>query len=558
MTLTGAGGTGKTRLALQAAQELADDFEDGVWFVPLAALTDPALVEATIAEAVGARGDLNVFLRGKRLLVLLDNLEQLMPAVAQTVGMLETSVLATSREWLNLTGEQEYPVPTLQLDDAVALFTERARRVEPRFEPDVHVPEIARRLDGLPLALELAAARVKALTPGQIVERLGQRLQLLTGGARDTEERQQTLRATIEWSYRLLDQPEQILFARLAVFVGGFTLAAAEYVADAELDRLQSLVAKNLVGYSEGRFQMLETIRELALEKLELSEEAEQATAPSRRVPARIADGRRRLVRPAALPTRPSRTTSAPRSTGRSTGSTPTLRLGWLSRNVRISHPELARWYDAAPALGDRAEPRLHGQALLEAASIHWRLGNYDRVDTLARQGLDLFRALGDDVGQSSALQRMAFAALARGEHDRARALLEQSLELAEAAGSSSERCVALHNLGELERGAGNLDRSAALLEEALQLALDAGSTAHAAAIEHGLGDTALAAGETAAAERHYLCALSRVGQPILDGVLSRRARERGGEAWRVRTRGSPLGSLGVFPARIRPHVASA
>jgi predicted ATPase len=185
-------------------------------------------------------------------------------------------VLATSRERLNVSGEHEYPVPTLPLEDAVALFTQRARQLQPRFEPDDNVAELARRLDGLPLALELAAARVKALTPEQIVERLGQSLDVLTGGVRDAPERQQTLRATIEWSYQLLDEQEQDLFARLAVFVGGCTLAAAERVVNAELDVLQSLVDKNLLRYSEARFWMLETIRQLALEKLELREDAEQ------------------------------------------------------------------------------------------------------------------------------------------------------------------------------------------------------------------------------------------------------------------------------------------
>jgi predicted ATPase len=152
VTLTGAGGSGKTTLALKAASRLVDEFPDGVWFVSLASLRDPELLEPTIAQAVGAPGELRGFLRGKQLLLLLDNFEQLLPGAAPTVTALEAKVLATSRERLNVTGEQEYPVPTLPLDDAVALFTQRARQLNPTFESDVHVTEIARRLDGLPLA----------------------------------------------------------------------------------------------------------------------------------------------------------------------------------------------------------------------------------------------------------------------------------------------------------------------------------------------------------------------------------------------------------------------
>lgn len=215
VTLTGAGGSGKTRLALHAAAQLVDDFPHGVWFVSLASLTDPELVETTIAQALGARGELTDFLRNKQLLVVLDNLEQLLPGVAAIVARLDVKVLTTSRERLNVTAEHEYPVPTLPLDDAVALFTQRARQVKPRFAPDEHVTEIARRLDGLPLALELTAARVKVLTPEQVVERLGESLDLVSGGGQDRPQRQRTLRATLEWSYGLLSNDEQQLFARL-------------------------------------------------------------------------------------------------------------------------------------------------------------------------------------------------------------------------------------------------------------------------------------------------------------------------------------------------------
>src|SRR5262249_44560692 len=220
VTLTGPGGSGKTRLALQVAAESVERYGDGVWFVSVAAVRDPHLIEPTIAQVVGGPDDLHEFLTGKRTLLVLDNLEQLLPDAAAVVARIDTRVLATSRSRLNIAAEQEYAVPTLPLDDAAALFTQRARQLEPHFEPDAAVRQIAERLDGLPLALELAAARVKVLTPAQILERLGRSLDLLTSGSHDAPERQRTLRGTVEWSYRLLTAGEQVLFVRLAVFTG--------------------------------------------------------------------------------------------------------------------------------------------------------------------------------------------------------------------------------------------------------------------------------------------------------------------------------------------------
>jgi predicted ATPase len=279
VTLTGTGGSGKTRLALQAAAELVDEFADGVWFVSLASLTDATLLKPTIAQVVGARGDLHEFLKPKCSLLLLDNLEQLLPNVAanvaESLSAPNVKLLATSRERLGLAAEQEYPVQTLPLEQAIALFTQRARQLKPSFEPDEHVTEIAGRLDGLPLALELAAARVKVLTPEQIAQRLSHSLNLLTGGTRDAPERQRTLRATIEWSHDLLDEHERRLFARVAIFAGSFDFEAAEAVAEAELDTLASLVEKSLVRQTEdGRFFILATIREFAQEQLASSTDA--------------------------------------------------------------------------------------------------------------------------------------------------------------------------------------------------------------------------------------------------------------------------------------------
>jgi predicted ATPase len=272
LTLTGPGGTGKTRLALQAAAEASDDYPDGVFWVPLAPLGDPRLVLEQAAIAVGAKDGFSDYVADKRLLLLLDNFEHLIAAADDLVALHgacpNLRVLVTSRELLRLPGEQAYPVPPLEPADATELFVARARATKPDFEPDDVVPELCIRLDQLPLALELAAARVRVLSPAQLLERLSDRLDLLKAG-RGVDPRQQTLRATIEWSYELLDEDEQRLFARLAVFRGGCTLDAAEAVCDADLDTLESLVDKSLVRVrEEGRFWMLETIREFAAELL--------------------------------------------------------------------------------------------------------------------------------------------------------------------------------------------------------------------------------------------------------------------------------------------------
>jgi predicted ATPase/class 3 adenylate cyclase len=324
VTLTGAGGTGKTRLSLQVGAEALDDFPDGVWFVELASLTDHNFVVSTIAKALGvseAAGKplvdtLIEYLRDKELLLVLDNFEHLLDASRLVALILKTAprvkVLATSRVRLNIYGEHEYGVPPLSLPtegvwrstllarpvsletltqyEAVRLFIERAQAARADFQMTIDnapaVAEICVRLDGLPLAIELAAARVKVLPPQALLSRLEHRLKLLTGGTVDLPVRQQTLRDTLEWSYDLLNDEERKLFRRLAVFVGGRTLEAIEAVCNAEddlgidlLDGVQSLIDKSLLRQEEGvggepRFVMLETIHEYARDKLEESGEA--------------------------------------------------------------------------------------------------------------------------------------------------------------------------------------------------------------------------------------------------------------------------------------------
>src|SRR5215210_3959998 len=277
VTLTGPGGSGKTRLALEVAAEVVERFDGGVFWVPLAAVTDPELVEATIAQAMGAHTGLAQHVGSNAMLLLLDNLEQVLAAAPGLSELLEQCanlrLLVTSRALLRVAGERDYPVDPLPEDDAVALFRERAASAE----PIEAVQEICRRLDGLPLAVELAAVRTRLLSPSELLERLEHALPILTGGRRDAPERQRTLRATIEWSYDLLADEEQQLFRRLAVFSGSFTIEAAEAVCDAELETLEALLEQSLVRrWASGRLGMLETISEYAREQLEASDEAER------------------------------------------------------------------------------------------------------------------------------------------------------------------------------------------------------------------------------------------------------------------------------------------
>jgi predicted ATPase/class 3 adenylate cyclase len=294
LTLTGTGGTGKTRLALQLAADVVDEFPDGVFFVSLAPVHDWELVPPTIARTLGLREQpgetvletLDGYLGDKELLLVLDNFEQVLAAAPAVAGLYSTAsrlkLLVTSRTPLRLSGERTYPVPPLELAESVRLFAERAHAAALEFdlteENEDAVAEICRRLDGLPLAIELAATRIRSLPPPALLRRLDQRLKLLTGGAQDLDERQRTLRATIEWSYDLLPEAERELFARIGVFVGGSRLDAAEALCgDIELDvldGLQSLVEKSLLRQrpdadGEPRFWMLETIREFALALLD-------------------------------------------------------------------------------------------------------------------------------------------------------------------------------------------------------------------------------------------------------------------------------------------------
>jgi predicted ATPase len=272
VTLTGPGGAGKTRLALEAAAAVVPSFAAGVFWVDLAPLRDPGLVVETVSQVLGARNGLAEHIGEREMLLLLDNLEHVIQAAPELSALVNAcsnlKLLVTSRELLRVEGEVEYAVPPLALPEAVSLFCERAQA-----EPSEDIVELCTRLDALPLAVELAAARAKALSPAQILDRLASRLDL-SRGRRDVDPRQQTLRATIEWSYDLLSESEQQLFRRLSVFAGGSSLEAAEDVAGADVDTLLSLVEKSLLRFTNERYRMLETIREYAAERLESEETA--------------------------------------------------------------------------------------------------------------------------------------------------------------------------------------------------------------------------------------------------------------------------------------------
>ena len=520
VTLTGPGGSGKTRLALQAAAESLEQYGDGVWFVSLAAVRDPHLIEPTIARVVGGPDDLHEFLTGKRTLLVLDNLEQLLPDAAGVVAGIDARILATSRSRLNIAAEQEFPVPTLPLDDAAALFTQRARQLEPRFEPDAAVRQIAQRLDGLPLAVELAAARVKVLRPAQILERLGRSIDLLTSGAHDAPERQRTLRGTVEWSYRLLTGDEQRLFVRLAVFPGSFELEAVEAVCSAELDVLQSLVDKSLLGHGEdGRFFMLGTIRALALEKLH---DLPDASSLRRRHDdhflgiAEELDARERLsgLRDLSTESLDSFERELPSfraalagllDDGRREG---VLRLGaalwrfWLNR---AQYRDAAYWLEKAPVDDPTLAFDVRAAALVAAGGIaYYTHDDVDAAERFWREALELRRVQDDPHELGAALSWLSSVAWRRGDFDGAIAYHEQAIPLFEQAGAEALLLTELHWLGDAYRDRGDYDDGERVLEETVTRARALGFHQQLTSTLHSLGDLSLDRSDPETALHHF------------------------------------------------------
>src|SRR5712691_7122498 len=561
VTLTGPGGTGKTRLAIQAASELRDVFVEGVFFVSLAPINDPMLVMPTIAQALGIRdrvgqplsARLAEVLQQKQVLLLLDNFEQVIGAASQVADLLtscpQLKLLITSREVLHVRAEHEFAVPPLALPDpahlpelaalarapSVALFLQRAQAVKPEFQLTTTnaraVAEICVRLDGLPLAIELAAARMKLLSPQVLLTRLGRRLAILTGGGRDVPARQQTLRNTIEWSYQLLNAWEQRLFRWLSVFVGGCTLEAAEAVctgsddrAGQVLDGLASLVDKSLLqrmeqtgeGSEEPRLLMLETIREYGLEALTAEGEREVARQAHANYFLQLAEEAESGLKGPLLVAwleRLEREHDNLRAAlhwalegGRAEMA---LRLGialerfWVVRGHRTEGLAFLEWAlagggermssvtqwreggayversrhsdtqgerhsDAGGGAGVATDVR--AKALLAAARLAFIQSHYDQGEVLVQESLALFRELGDRRGIALSLDRLGMAAWRRGDFTAARVLMEEDLALFTEVGDQDRVAWSLFTLALLNNKQGKYTRACILFEESLTL----------------------------------------------------------------------------------------
>jgi predicted ATPase/DNA-binding SARP family transcriptional activator len=523
LTLTGAGGSGKTRLALEVAHAVGEEFADGAFLVRLGRISDPALVVPTIARtlAVGERvGEpiletLTEYLHDKEVLLLLDNFEHLLGAAPAVSDLLEASarikVLATSRSPLRLVPEHEYPVPPLSVPDltrssdpgaladseAVRLFVQRSVAVKPDFELNSGnaraVGEICIRLDGLPLAMELAAARCRFLSPQSIVERLEHRLALLTGGPRDLPSHQQTLRDTIAWSYDLLTDEEQYLFAHLGVFAGGCTVAALEAVSGGSpgevLDGLSSLVDKSLLhergGESEPRFAMLYTIQEFACDELDQTGLAEAARgrhfewflAFVERAEPELR-GARQATWLAQLERENDNLRAALRWARESGNNERVLRLaGALARfwAVRGYLTEGRAYLEVALTSDERRSPDVRAKALHGAFILAQRQRDVERARAYAEESLALCTDLGDRSGTARSLTYLGLVAAAEGKLDAANARLRESAALAREIGDVWTLAASISNQGDLALTSGDYTGARELSFEGLALQRELG-----------------------------------------------------------------------------------
>ena len=557
LTFTGPGGVGKTRLALRVAQDLIDDFPDGVYFVSLAPIGDPELVVPTMAQTLGIReaGGRPLFerlkdhLSAKRLLLLVDNFEQVAEAAQAVAELLaacpDLEVLATSRERLRLSGEHEYAVPPLGLPDpdrlpsadalsrceAVALFVERARATKPDFRLDgsnaAAVAEICLRLDGLPLAIKLAAARVKLLPPRAMLERLHRPLEVLTGGARDAPGRHKTLRGTLEWSHELLSEPEQRLFRRLGIFAGGCSLEAAEAVCGSPggpqgevLEGLEALIDKSLLRGEEGaggepRFSMLETIREYAAERLAAS--GEEGTLRARHAAFFAALGARAEIAfhgPEEVTWR--RRLEADRDNLRAAMAwgeehDPELMLRLASAMWRFWWVHLTEgraWLERAVEAGDDAPAPLRVKALCTASIVASMQGEVGRGDALGREAVVLAERSGDHAGRVWGLQMLSFAGRCRGDHEVALAHAEAAVKEARALEDGILppflMAFGFNRLGHEAYEMGDWSRAEAVLQEALEHWRRLGNPWGIGVVLGKLADVAQARGDNARAAALY------------------------------------------------------
>ncbi|TMK73042.1 MAG: tetratricopeptide repeat protein [Actinobacteria bacterium] len=546
VTLSGPGGTGKTRLAVEVARRLEQLFPEGTFFIDLSPVFDPVAVEPRIAEALGVEevspGDVGAALRlrvrGERLLLVLDNFEQVLPAAPVVAELLDAGagmkVLATSRSPLRLRGEYEYQVPPLRVprrgtgdveaalgSPAVQLFVDRARAVRSDFELTADnldaVVDVCAGVDGLPLAIELAAAWMKLLTPNEVLARFEQRLELLTGGGRDLPSRHQTLRGAIDWSHELLEPDAQLLMSRLAVFSHGWTLAAAEAVAADSQDPLgvveglssladASLVRRLEVAAGESRFAMLQTIQEYALYRLIERGEVEDVRRRHAEYFAGLAEqAEPELVGPdqdawlRKLDDETANLRTALRWSLESGELAPGLRIaGALPRfwSIRGHMPEGRAWLELA--LGQPADvpAAIRARALFASGYAALGLGDFGAALQRFEEALRLFRELDDARGVAQCLAQLGWLATTRDDHERAVSVSQESLTLARDLGDKRTASVALSNLAEIAAADGGWDEATRLFEEALELRRAVGDRRNVANALLNLGRTELARGD--------------------------------------------------------------
>jgi predicted ATPase/DNA-binding XRE family transcriptional regulator len=520
LTLTGTGGVGKSRLAIQAAQDTAGLFADGVVFVALAPLSDPALVIPTVARSLGlresegqtAREALHAYLREKQLLLLLDNFEHLLEAAPEVAWLIEScpdlTLLATSRAPLRVRGEQEYPVPPLELpsstlsqapEDVVdspsgRLFVERAKAVSPAFELTSDnsraVAAICCRLAGLPLALELAAVRARFLDPEALLARLDQVLS--AGWARDLPERQQTMSATLDWSYDLLSEPERVVFRRLSVFSGGFSLEAAEAVSANEgdvLNHLGRLVEQSLVrvepNEAKTRYGMLEPVRQYALERLQESDEEEQARTRHASYFVALAERAQPqlwktdqlewldLLESESDNLRAALSWTVERGHGEvGLRLSVALQRFW---SVRGYLEEGRRWLETALSACPSPEPAIRAQALHGIGRMALQQGDRTLADRVLQESLALRQSLDDKGGMAASLQGLAEVALWERDYERAAMLCTESVALRRELDDKQGLATSLNISGLVETQRGDHEQALALHEEGLAVARQVG-----------------------------------------------------------------------------------
>lgn len=484
VTVTGPGGTGKTRVGLQVAAELVEVFKDGVFWVPLAPVTDPDLVLAAVVAELGATVDLPEHIGERHMLLLLDNLEQVLdvaPLLSSLLGACPNlRVLVTSRALLRIEGEVEFALAPLPIADAVALFRQRAAVAE----PEAAVVAICERLDCLPLAVELAAARTAIFGPEELLARLSRRLPLLTGGRRDAPSRQQTLRSTVEWSYGLLDQAERRLFQDLAIFSGDFSATGADAVAKADWDTLQSLVEKSLVRTtSRGRLGMLQTIHEFALEELQKAGRfaelrrrqtdflLELALSANLRADAAGAE-RRDLVEPELANIRSALERCLEH------GDT---EIG-LKLVVALEHFWIASlpfegmtWFERLMARAGPIPADLEARVLGAWGGMVFIVGRFEEGTALYERSLALCREIGDEGGVARMLYRLVVPLALKGETARARVMNMEALDTCERLGDRKGVAVSVGNLAHIESLEGRDEVAIPLMRKSAVLAEEAG-----------------------------------------------------------------------------------